>query len=158
MKRKAESEAGAASPPRLRKEIECPGAPRKKKRMSVRKIPHLALVPDVAVADDDDRAALAAVVRSLEDELNAAAAAESSDADLELHGRHDRSDASAVASPATVSAPASPPPTTPSCTPPCTPSLFRDKTPSPARTATPDTDSVPSTPSVPSAPPSPEGG
>ncbi|OQS05353.1 hypothetical protein THRCLA_20645 [Thraustotheca clavata] len=71
MKRKA----GDASPPRVQRDIECPGAPRKKKRQRVRRIPRLALVPDVD-EDPDDVLPLSIVVRSLEDELNAAAAAE----------------------------------------------------------------------------------
>ncbi|KAF0699298.1 Aste57867_10140 [Aphanomyces stellatus] len=61
-----------ASPPRVRKERDCPGAPKKKKRKSVRHLPGLELPPDAATP----AAPINVVVRSLEEELRAAAAEE----------------------------------------------------------------------------------
>jgi hypothetical protein len=55
------------SPPRLRKEVSCPDAPRKKKLQKSRPTSRLSLTPP------ESTGGIHVVVRSLEEELNAAA-------------------------------------------------------------------------------------
>ncbi|EQC38002.1 hypothetical protein SDRG_04432 [Saprolegnia diclina VS20] len=146
MKRKADGySSGEASPPRVRKEIECPGAPRKRKRQTIRKIPRLALVPqdDEVDAASEERVAVA-VVRSLDDELAAAAAADAQEND----SQRTVSDAMTASPPATPQPSKSPvsPSSMPS-TPPRSPAA--DLPPPSPRPATPATESLPSTPMKP---------
>ncbi|ETV95948.1 hypothetical protein H310_10608 [Aphanomyces invadans] len=62
---------GDVSPPRTKKEAECPGAPKKKKRTKVRTFPRLILNADNEAGGGI--IANPAAVRSLEDELRVAA-------------------------------------------------------------------------------------
>ncbi|ETV79880.1 hypothetical protein H257_07091 [Aphanomyces astaci] len=61
---------GDVSPPRMKKEVECPGAPKKKKRTKVRTFPRLILHPG---NEGEGVIANPAAMRSLEDELRVAA-------------------------------------------------------------------------------------
>ncbi|KAG9411371.1 hypothetical protein AC1031_017009 [Aphanomyces cochlioides] len=107
------------SPPRMKREIECPGAPKKKKRRKLRNTPQLNLDPE-----ETHSPSITVVVRSLEDELRAAAEADdqiehlsTSDASCTLLSLVSSSNPSTPPPTETLSSPKSPPTAT---TPPLT--------------------------------------